>query len=67
MSGCLIYLIYLKDFQGGRPDEVVVKYSVLNLETGSVVHKERVTFENAAGQAFDRLSNEDIMTRMGRN
>jgi hypothetical protein len=46
---------------------VVVKYSVLNLETGSVVHKERVTFENAAGQAFDRLSNEDIMTRMGRN
>jgi hypothetical protein len=59
--------VELNGYQGGRPDEVVVNYSVINPETGSLVHKERVTFENAVGQTYNRLSNEEIMSRMGHN
>ena len=45
---------------GSRPDEVIVKYKVIDPETGKTVHNDRVPFMNEAGQTYDRVSRKDM-------
>lgn len=43
-----------------RPDTVRVSYEVIEPATGRVVHDQTVTFENTAGQTYDRVSRTDM-------
>jgi hypothetical protein len=57
------------DLHGGsadRPAQVVAEYDVINPATGKVVYTNRVTFDNQAGQSFDRASTQYIKEALGR-
>lgn len=56
--------VALKGGDGARPDKVAVVYEVFD-EAGKRVYKNRDTFDNAAGQTFDRVSAKDIRQMLG--
>lgn len=56
--------VALKGGDGARPDKVAVVYEVFD-EAGKRLYKNRDTFDNAAGQTFDRVSAKDIRQMLG--
>lgn len=64
-DGTVKFDVGFDDFVGDRPETVRVQYVVTN-DAGKEIYRNADLSDNAAGQAFDRVSTSDIAALMAR-